>query len=95
MDGPQACYVKGKPQLGIPCYGERWFGGAKEEELSMTIPVDMLEKVVEGVRALHKTGYRYPIPSTSSETDTAEAMTKMYGPGKLEERIRTGRSFWD
>ncbi len=95
MDGPQACYVKGKPHLGIPCYGERWFGGAKEEELSMTIPVDMLEKVVEGVRALHKTGYRYPIPSTSSETDTAEAMTKMYGPGKLEERIRTGRSFWD
>jgi uncharacterized protein (DUF169 family) len=95
MDGPHQCYVNGKPSLSIPCYGERWFGGAKEEELSMTIPVAMLEKVVEGVRALHKTGYRYPIPSTSSETDNGPAMAKMYGPGKLDERIQTGKSFWD
>ena len=95
MDGPHACYVDGKPSLSIPCYGERWFGGAKEEELSMAIPADMLEKVVEGVRALYQTGYRYPISSTSSETDTAAAMTKMYGPGKLEERTQTGKSFWD
>jgi hypothetical protein len=57
--------------------------------------VSMLEKVVTGLRALHSTGYRYPIPSTSSETDTAPSMTKMYGPGKLEERVRTGKSFWD
>ncbi len=95
MDGPHACYVNNRPSLTIPCYGERWFGGAKEEELSMAIPARMLEKVVDGLRALHKTGYRYPIPSTSSETDTAAAMAKMYGPGKLDERIRTGKSFWD
>lgn len=95
MDGPHACYVKNKPHLTIPCYGERWFGGAKEEEISMTLPVHMLDKIVTGVRALHQTGYRYPIPSTSSETDTAAAMSKMYGPGKLEERQQTGKSFWD
>lgn len=95
MDGPHQCYVRGKPSLTIPCYGERWFGGAKEEELSMAIPVAMLEKVVEGVQALHKTGYRYPIPSTSSETDNGPAMAKMYGPGKLDERVQTGKSFWD
>ena len=95
MDGPHQCYVRGKPSLTIPCYGERWFGGAKEEELSMTIPAEMMDEVLDGLRALHKTGYRYPIPSTSSETDTAAAMEKMYGQGKLEERIRTGKSFWD
>jgi hypothetical protein len=61
----------------------------------MAIPADMLEKVLEGLRALHRTGYRYPIPSTSSETDNGPAMAKMYGPGKLDERIRTGNSFWD
>jgi uncharacterized protein (DUF169 family) len=95
MDGPHQCYVDGKPSLSLPCYGERWFGGAKEEELSMAIPVGLLPKVVAGLRALHKTGYRYPIPSTSSETDNAPAMAKMYGSGKLEERTRTGKSFWD
>jgi uncharacterized protein (DUF169 family) len=95
MDGPHACYVHGKPSLSLPCYGERWFGGAKEEELSMALPASMLEQVVTGLRALHRTGYRYPIPSTSSETDTAPAMAKMYGPGKLEERTSTGKSFWD
>lgn len=95
MDAPHRCYITGKPALSIPCYGERWFGGAKKEELSMAIPVSMMEKVLEGQRALHKTGYRYPIPSTSSETNTAPAMAKMYGPGKLEERTRTGKSFWD
>jgi uncharacterized protein (DUF169 family) len=95
MDAPHQCFVTGKPALSLPCYGERWFGGAKEEEISIAIPASMMEKVVEGVQAMHKTGYRYPIPSTSSETDTAPAMAKMYGPGKLEERIRTGKSFWD
>jgi len=95
MDAPHQCYVTGKPAFSLPCYGERWFGGAKEEEVSMVIPAGMMEKVLEGLRALYKTGYRYPIPSTSSETDTAPAMAKMYGPGKLEERIRTGKSFWD
>jgi uncharacterized protein (DUF169 family) len=95
MDGPHQCYVRGKPSLTIPCYGERWFGGAKEEEISMAIPAGMLEKIVKGLRALDATGYRYPIPSTSSETDNAPAMAKMYGPGKLEERIHTGKSFWD
>lgn len=95
MDAPHQCYITGKPSLSIPCYGERWFGGAKEEELSMAIPVTMMEKVLAGLRALYKTGYRYPIPSTSSETDTAPSLAKMYGPGKLEERVRTGKSFWD
>jgi uncharacterized protein (DUF169 family) len=95
MDAPHQCYVTGQPSLNIPCYGERWFGGAKEEELSMAIPVGMMEKVLAGLRALYNTGYRYPIPTTSSETDTRPSMAKMYGPGKLEERVRTGKSFWD
>jgi uncharacterized protein (DUF169 family) len=95
MDAPHQCYVTGKPSLGLPCYGERWFGGAKEEEISMAIPVEQMEKVLQGLKALHDTGYRYPIPSTSSETSTDQAMAKMYGSGKLEERQKEGKSFWD
>ena len=95
IDAPHQCYVTGKPSLGLPCYGERWFGGAKEEEISMAIPAEQMEKVIEGLKALYKTGYRYPIPSTSSETSTDRAMEKMYGSGKLEERSDTGKSFWD
>jgi uncharacterized protein (DUF169 family) len=95
VDAPHQCYLSGKPAISFPCFSERWFGGAKEEEISIAFPASMLEKVVTGVGAMHKTGYRYPIPSTSSETDAAMAMAKMYGPGKLEERTRTGKSFWD
>ena len=78
MDALHQCYIRGKPSLSIPCYGERWFGGAKEEELSMAIPMSMMEKVIACLRELYKTGFRYPIPSSSSETDTPTALAKMY-----------------
>lgn len=95
MDAPHQCYATGKPQLSLPCYGERWFGGAKEEEISMALPADQMEKIVKGLKALYKTGYRYPIPATSSETNVEPSLAKMYGPGKREEREKTGKSFWD
>ena len=61
----------------------------------MAIPAAMMAEVMEGLRALFQTGYHYPIPSTSAECDEQVAMRKMYGPGKREERMRTGKSFWE
>ena len=95
VDGPHQCYATGKPSLGIPSYGEHWWGGARGGELAMAIPAGMMEKVLDGLRALYKTGYRFPIPSTSSECDENVAMRKMYGPGKLEARVCSGKSFWE
>jgi uncharacterized protein (DUF169 family) len=95
VDAPHQCYASGKPSLGIPSYGEHWWGGARGGELAMAIPAAMMEEVMEGLRALFQTGYHYPIPSTSAECDETVAMRKMYGPGKLDERRRTGKSFWE
>lgn len=95
VDAPHQCYASGKPSIGIPSYGEHWWGGARGGELAMAIPVAMMDKVLDGLRALYRTGYHYPIPSTAAECDEEVAMRKMYGPGKLEERRCTGKSFWE
>jgi len=95
VDAPHQCYATGNPSVGIPSYGEHWWGGARGGELAMAIPASMMDKVLEGLRALYGTGYHYPIPSTGAECAEQVAMRKMYGPGKREERVRTGRTFWE
>ena len=54
--------VTGEPQLAIPCYGDRRFGAAQDEEIIMSIPFKMIEDVVEGLEKTEKSGTRYPIP---------------------------------
>lgn len=97
MDALHQAYVSGKPSVNIPCFGERWFGGTHEEELSMGIPAQELERIVQGMRDLRKIGYRYPIPTLASEANTHSdiCLNRMYGEGKRDERARTGKSFWD
>ncbi|MDY6965468.1 MAG: DUF169 domain-containing protein [Halobacteriota archaeon] len=58
--------VTGDPQLAIPCYGDRRFGAAQDEELVMGIPYKMMEDVVEGLEKTSKSGTRYPIPTQLS-----------------------------
>ncbi len=97
VDALHQSYISGKPAVNLPCYGERWFGGTHEEEISMAIPVSQLQRIMEGLHDLAKIGYRYPIPSIAMEANAASeiGMNKMYAPGKREERERTGKSFWD
>ena len=48
------CYQRKKPSLTIPCYGERRYGNAQDDELVMALPAEMMEKAVNGLEALHK-----------------------------------------
>lgn len=57
------CYKTGKPQLTIPCMGERMFAFAQEDELELALPTPMMKKMVEGIRGLRRSHIiAYPIP---------------------------------
>jgi dephospho-CoA kinase len=80
------CYLKGKPSLSIPCYGERRYGHAQDDELAMALPAGTMEKALEGLEALYRRGIRYPISHAGAELDVTSAFPISYsGLNQLDE----------
>jgi uncharacterized protein (DUF169 family) len=52
-----------EPQLILPCYGDRIFGMAADDEMAFTFPSAQAEKIVAGLEGTSKGGIRYPIPT--------------------------------
>jgi uncharacterized protein (DUF169 family) len=52
----------GQPQLVLPCYGDRLFGMAADDEMAFTFPFARRDEVVKGLEGTHAGGIRYPIP---------------------------------
>lgn len=77
-DAIARCYLRGKPSLTIPCYGERRYGHAQDDELVMALPAEMMEKVLRGMEALYRRGIRYPISHAGAELDVARAFPMSY-----------------
>lgn len=69
----------GEPSLSVPCYAERRFGGVADDELLMAIPPSYLPRVVEGLAALSRNGFRYPIPPWGIQADPSASMAVSYG----------------
>jgi dephospho-CoA kinase len=82
------CYLRGKPSLSIPCYGERRYGHAQDDELVMALPAGMMEKALRGLEALYKRGIRYPISHAGAELDVTYAFPMSYSGMKQLEEIR-------
>ncbi len=78
-DAIARCYQTGKPSLTIPCYGERRYGHAQDEDMVMAIPANLMDKALNGMEALYKRGIRYPISYAGAETDVAPAFPAAYG----------------
>jgi len=78
-DAIARCYLNRKPALSIPCYGERRYGHAQDDELVMAIPVEMMDKALNGMEALYRRGIRYPISYAGAETDVTHAFPAAYG----------------
>jgi len=78
-DAIARCYLTGKPSLTIPCYGERRYGHAQDDELVMALPPGMLEKAVAGMEALYRRGVRYPISYAGAESDLTRTFPGAYG----------------
>jgi len=78
-DAIARCYLTGKPSLTIPCYGERRYGHAQDEDLVMAMPAGMMEKALRGMEALYRRGIRYPITFAGAEGDQSAAFPPSYG----------------
>jgi len=84
-DAIARCYLNGKPSLAIPCYGERRYGHAQDDELVMALPSGYMAKALRGLEVLYRRGVRYPISYAGAEGDLKTAMPVAYTT--LEERI--------
>ncbi len=72
------CYETGKPSVGIPCYGERRYGHAQDDEMVMAVPADMMEKALSGLEALYRRGVRYPISFAGAESELTPVFPPVY-----------------
>jgi dephospho-CoA kinase len=73
------CYLDNKPSMSIPCYGDRRYGHAQDDELVMAIPWALMDTAVRGLEALYKRGIRYPISYAGAESDVTHAFPAAYG----------------
>jgi dephospho-CoA kinase len=87
-DAIAKCYLTGKPSLTIPCYGERRYGHAQDEDLVMAIPAGMMGKALRGLEVLYRRGIRYPISYAGAELDVTKAFPAAYGGIEQLEALR-------
>ncbi|CAB1059821.1 Dephospho-CoA kinase (EC [Olavius sp. associated proteobacterium Delta 1] len=87
-DAIARCYLKANPALSIPCYGERRYGHAQDDEMVMAIPAEMMDKALNGMEALYKRGIRYPISYAGAESDVAHAFPAAYGAEDMINKLR-------
>lgn len=52
-----------KPQVILPCYGDRLFGQTQDHEMAFSFPAEHTQDLMDGLEGTHKGGIRYPIPS--------------------------------
>jgi len=87
-DAIARCYLSGKPSLTIPCYGERRYGHAQDEDLVMAIPAGMMKKALIGMEVLYRRGIRYPISYAGAEQDLSSSFPMSYGGVSQIEALR-------
>jgi dephospho-CoA kinase len=78
-DAIARCYLNDKPSLTIPCYGERRYGHAQDEDLVMALPPRFMEKALRGMETLYRRGIRYPISYAGAERDLTTSFPVAYG----------------
>ena len=77
-------YFGGKPSLSIPCYGERRFGHAQDDELAIGIPVDDFKRVADNLETLYNRGIRYPISQFGATVNVEPALKMAYNLAEME-----------
>ncbi len=92
-DAVARCFIDHRPSLTIPCYGERRYGHAQDDELVMALPPEDVERALRGMESLYKRGIRYPISYAGAELDVTCAFPGSYsGEQRLQALRGDGRS---
>ncbi|MFN8473485.1 MAG: DUF169 domain-containing protein [Anaerolineae bacterium] len=52
-----------RPNVILPCYGDRVFAQTEDNEMGFTVPAAKFGEIIEGLEGTAKGGIRYPIPS--------------------------------
>ncbi|MBM4329175.1 MAG: hypothetical protein FJ118_18670 [Deltaproteobacteria bacterium] len=73
------CFVDRVPALSIPCYGERRFGHAQDDELAMGLPSEDCARILKNLETLYKRGIRYPISQYGAQVSPFKALAAVYG----------------
>ncbi|MBU2552062.1 MAG: dephospho-CoA kinase [Proteobacteria bacterium] len=87
-DAIARCYLTGKPSLTIPCYGERRYGHAQDEDLVMALRPEQIDKALRGMETLYRRGIRYPISYAGAEMDVSGAFPGSYGQTQQLKSLR-------
>ncbi|NDV28107.1 DUF169 domain-containing protein [Desulfovibrio sp. JC010] len=77
-DALPRCVETGKPSLCLPCVGERGFGLVNNDEMVIALPADRLQRTVDGLKALKKTGLAYPPAQLEAGMDVTPLFTAWY-----------------
>lgn len=73
------CFVDQVPALSIPCYGERRFGHAADDELAIGLPIRDCARILRNLETLYKKGIRYPISQYGAQVSPFAALDAVYG----------------
>tara|TARA_A100001037_G_scaffold304506_1_gene341480 strand:+ start:433 stop:1233 length:801 start_codon:yes stop_codon:yes gene_type:complete len=64
-----APFIYGKPQMIVPCTGDRIFGQVQDHEIAFSFPFDLSNEIMEGLEGTHKAGgARYPVTNWMNYT---------------------------
>lgn len=80
------CFVDQVPALSIPCYGERRFGHAADDELAIGLPVGECARILRNLETLYNKGIRYPISHYGAQVSPYEALNAVYNFSELEKK---------
>lgn len=78
------CFVDRVPALSIPCYGERRFGHAGDDELAIGLPAEDCSRILSNLEILYKKGIRYPISQYGAQVSPYNALNAIYDFDKIE-----------
>jgi uncharacterized protein (DUF169 family) len=62
-EGITKAMITQKPQLVMLGNGDRIWGGAQDAEVMFSCPHEKLDTLMDGVKATHEAGLRYPVPA--------------------------------